>query len=30
MDTIKDKTGRDLADAEEISKRWKQHMEELY
>ena len=30
MDTIKDKNGRDLVDAEEIKKRWKEYMEELY
>ena len=27
MGTIKDRNGRDLADAEEISKRWKQYTE---
>ena len=26
----KDKNGRDLVDAEEINKRWKDYMEELY
>ena len=30
MGTIKDKNGRDLVDAEEIKKRWKGYMEELY
>ena len=30
MGTIKDKNFRDLADAEEIKKRWKECMEELY
>ena len=30
MDTIKDRNSRDLIDAEEIKKRWKEHMEELY
>ena len=30
MCTIKDRNGRDLVDAEEIKKRWKEHMEELY
>ena len=30
MDTIKDKNGRDLVDAGEIKKRWKEYMEELY
>ena len=30
MGTIKDKNGRDLVDAEEIKKRWKDYMEELY
>ena len=29
MGTIKDKNGRDLVDAEEIKKRWKEYMEEL-
>ena len=29
MDTIKERNGRDLVDAEEIKKRWKEHMEEL-
>ena len=28
--TIKDIKGRDLVDAEEIKKRWKEYMEELY
>ena len=28
--TIKDINGRDLVDAEEIKKRWKEYMEELY
>ena len=30
MGTIKDKSGRDLVDAKEIKKRWKDYMEELY
>ena len=30
MGTIKDISGRDLVDTEEIKKRWKEHMEELY
>ena len=30
MDTIKDRNGRDLVDAEEIKKRWKEYTEELY
>ena len=30
MDKIKDRNGRDLVDAEEIKKRWKEYMEELY
>ena len=30
MGTIKHRNGRDLVDAEEIKKRWKEHMEELY
>ena len=30
MGTIKDKNGRDLVDAEEIKRRWKEYMEELY
>ena len=30
MGTIKDKNGRDLEDAEEIKKRWKEYLEELY
>ena len=30
MDTIKDKNGRDLVDAEKIKKRWKGYTEELY
>ena len=30
MATIKDRNGRDLVDAEEIKKRWKEYMEELY
>ena len=28
--TIKDKNGRELVDAEEIKKRWKEYIEELY
>ena len=30
MGTIKDRSSRDLVDAEEIKKRWKEYMEELY
>ena len=30
MSTIKDIHGRDLVDFEEIKKRWKEYMEELY
>ena len=30
MGTIKAKNGRDLIDAEEIKKRWKEYTEELY
>ena len=30
MDTIKDLNSKDLVDAEEIKKRWKEHVEELY
>ena len=30
MGTIKDRNGRDLIDAKEIKKRWKEYMEELY
>ena len=30
MGTIKDKHGRDLVDAEEIKKTWKEYTEELY
>ena len=30
MGTIKDKNGRDLVDTEEIERRWKEYMEELY
>ena len=30
MGTIKDTNGRDLVDAEEIKKRWKEYTEELY
>ena len=30
IDTIKDRNGRDLVDAEETKKRWKEYMEELY
>ena len=30
MGTIKDKHGRDLVDAEEIKKRWKEYTEECY
>ena len=30
MGTIKDRNGRDLVDAEEIKKRWKEYLEERY
>ena len=30
MGTINDKNGRDLTDAEEIKKRWKEYTKELY
>ena len=30
MGTIKDRNGRDLVDAEEIKKRWKEYTEKLY
>ena len=30
MGTIKDRNGRDLVDVEEMKKRWKEYMEELY
>ena len=30
MCRIKDKNGRDLIDAKEIKKRWKEYMEKLY
>ena len=30
MDMVKDKNGRDLVDTEEIERRWKEYMEELY
>ena len=30
MCTVKDRNGRDLVDAEEIKKRWKEYTEELY
>ena len=30
MGTMKDRNGRDLVDTEEIKKRWKEYMEELY
>ena len=30
MDTIKDKNGMDLTEAEDIKKRWQEHTEELY
>ena len=30
MDTIKDRNGMKLTEAEDIKKRWKQHTEELY
>ena len=28
MDAIKERNGRDLVDAEELKKRWKEYMEE--
>ena len=30
MDTIKDRNGMDLTEAEEIKKRWQEHKKELY
>ena len=30
MDTIKDRDGKDLIEAEEIKKRWQEYTEELY
>ena len=30
MDTIKDRNGRDLTEAEDINKRWQEYTEELY
>ena len=30
MDSIKDRNGRDLTEAEDIKKRWQEYMEELY
>ena len=30
MGSIKDKTGRDLTEAEDIKKRWQEYTEELY
>ena len=30
MDTIKDRNGRDLTEAEYIKKRWQEYTEELY
>ena len=30
MDTIKDRNGRDLTEAEDITKRWQEYTEELY
>ena len=30
MDTIKDRNGMDLTEAEDIKKRWKEYTEELY
>ena len=30
MGTIKDRNGMDLTEAEDIKKRWHEHMEELY
>ena len=30
MDTIKDRNGRDIIEAEDIKKRWQKYAEELY
>ena len=30
MDTIKDRNGKELTEAEEIKKKWKEYTEELY
>jgi len=30
MDTIKDRSGMDLTEAEDIKKRWQEYTEELY
>ena len=30
MGTIKDRSGKDLIEAEDIKKRWQEHTEELY
>ena len=30
MDTIKDRNGKDLTEAEEIKERWQEYTEELY
>ena len=30
MDTIKNRNGKDLTEAEEIKKRWQEYTEELY
>ena len=30
MDTIKDRNGKDLREAEDIKKRWQEYTEELY
>ena len=30
MDTIKDRNGKDLTEAEDIKKRWQEYIEELY
>ena len=30
MDSIKDRNGRDLTEAEDIKKRWQEYSEELY
>jgi len=30
MNMIKDRNGKDLTEAEEIKKRWQEHIEELY
>ena len=30
MDTIKDRNGKDIIEAEELKKRWQEYTEELY